>query len=135
MTIPDSPRRRENAFTLARRMVSGGINLAKLEARHARAEMGRNLVHLRGGIVLLALAAGIAVMFVVALVAFVMAVLVVIGLWWVALLLLIVMLVAAGLLGWRGVKRVTSTSYTPEETIASVKEEMAWAKARLLRRS
>ena len=135
MTIPDSPRRRENAFTLARRMVSGGINLGKLEARHAREEMGRNLGHLRDGIVLLALAAAIAVLFIVGLIAFVMAVLVVVGLWWVALLLLVAMLVAAGVLGWRGFNSVRRTSFTPEETIASVKEEMAWAKARLLKRS
>jgi len=29
---------------------------------------------------------------------------------------------------------VTSTNFTPEETIASVKEEIEWAKNRLLRR-
>ena len=34
----------------------------------------------------------------------------------------------AGLLGWRGIKQVTSTKFTPEETIASVKEDIEWAK-------
>jgi hypothetical protein len=53
----------------------------------------------------------------------------------VALILLALMLVVIGLLAWRGIKRVTSTKFTPEETIASVKEEVEWAKSRLLRRS
>jgi hypothetical protein len=62
-------------------------------------------------------------------------VLVAIGLWWVALLLLVLMLAIAGLLGWRGIKRVSSTKFTPEETIAAVKEDVEWAKSRLLKRS
>jgi hypothetical protein len=52
----------------------------------------------------------------------------------VALLVLVALLVIAGLLGWSGIRRVQSTKFTPEETIASVKEEIAWAKTRLLRR-
>ena len=135
MTTGDAPRRRENAFTLLKRFVSGGVSLAKLEVQRGRQEMARNLGELRGGIVLLAIAAAILVMFVIALLAFIVAVLVVIGLWWVALILLVVMLAIAGLLGWQGVKKVTSTKFTPEETIASVKEEIEWAKARLLKRS
>jgi hypothetical protein len=35
---------------------------------------------------------------------------------------------------WRGIKQVSSTNFTPEETIASVKEDISWAKTRLLRR-
>jgi uncharacterized membrane protein len=134
MTTGHAPRR-ENPITLVRRMVSGAVNLAKLEVRHAREEMGRNLGELKGGIVLLAVAAAVLILFVIALIAFIMAVLVVIGLWWVALTLLVLMLVVTGLLAWRGIKRVTSTKFTPEETIASVKEEVEWAKSRLLRRS
>jgi hypothetical protein len=38
-------------------------------------------------------------------------------------------------LGWRGIKRVSSTKFTPEETIAAVKEDVEWAKSRLLKRS
>ena len=60
--------------------------------------------------------------------------LVVIGLWWVALIFVILLVVMAGLLAWRGIKRVTSTTFTPEETIAAVKEDVEWAKTRLLRR-
>ena len=135
MTTGDAHRPRENAFTLLKRMVSGGVSLAKLEVQRGRQEMAHNLGVLKGGIVLLAIAAAVVFVFVIALVAFVMAVLVAIGLWWVALLLLILLLVIAGLLAWRGIKRVTSTKFTPEETMAAVKEDIEWAKSRLLKRS
>ncbi len=134
MTTTDTPRRRESAFTLVRRLVAGGIDLAKLNVRQGREEIAHNLGQLRGGIVLLAIAAGLVLTFLIALVAFIMAVLVVIGLWWVAVIVLVVLLVVAGLLAWSGIRRVTSTKFTPEETIATVKEEIEWAKSRLLRR-
>ena len=134
MTTGDTSRRRENAFTLVKRLVSGGVTLAKLEVQRGRQEIARNLGQLKGGIVLLAIAAALGFVFLIGLVAFVMAVLVVIGLWWVALIVLVLLLIVAGLLGWRGIKRVTSTKFTPEETIAAVKEDVEWAKNRLLRR-
>jgi uncharacterized membrane protein len=134
MTTGDAPRRRENALTLVKRLVSGTVGLAKLEVQRGRQEIAQNLVHLRGGVVKLAIAAAIVVIFVIALLAFIIAVLVVIGLWWVALIFLVVLLLVAGLLGWRGIKQVTSTKFTPEETIAAVKEDIAWLKTRLLRR-
>ena len=134
MTTGETPRRRENAFTLVRRLVAGGIDLAKLNVRQGREEIAHNLGQLRGGIVLLAIAAGLVLTFLIALVAFIMAVLVVIGLWWVALILLLVLLLIAGLLAWQGIGRVRSTNFTPDETIATVKEEIEWAKNRLLRR-
>lgn len=134
MTTGDAPRRRENALTLVKRLVSGTVGLAKLEVQRGRQEIAQNLVHLRGGVLKLAIAAAIVVMFLIALLAFIIAVLVVIGLWWVALIFLAVLLVIAGLLGWRGIKQVTSTKFTPEETIAAVKEDIAWLKTRLLRR-
>lgn len=123
-----------NPITLIRRLVSGGVALAKLEIQHGRQEMARNLAQLRGGIALLAIAAALVVVFLVALVAFVIALLVAGGFWWVALLLLLALLVLAGLLAWIGIGRVRETKLTPEETIASVKEEIEWAKTRLLRR-
>ena len=135
MTTGDAPRRRENAFTLVKRLVSGGVALAKLEVASARAEMARNLDQLKGGVLMLAIAAALVIVFVVALVAFVIAVLVVIGLWWVALIVLVLLLLVAFLLVRAGIGRVSSTKFTPEETIASVKEEIEWAKSRLLRRS
>lgn len=134
MTPGDVPRRRENAFTLVKRLVSGGVSLAKLEVQRGKQEMARNLGQLRGGIVLIAIAAGIALAFLIALVAFIIAVLVVIGLWWIALILVLALAALAGFLAWRGIKQVTSTSFTPEETIAAVKEDIEWAKIRLLRR-
>lgn len=134
MTTGDASRRRENAFTLVKRLVSGGVTLARLEVQRGRQEMARNLGQLKGGVLRLAIAAALALTFLIALVAFVMAVLVVIGLWWVALILLVVLLIGAGLLAWTGIKRVTSTKFTPEETIAAVKEDVEWAKTRLLRR-
>jgi uncharacterized membrane protein len=135
MTTGDAPRRRENAFSLIRRLVSGTVNLGKLEVQRGRQEMMRNLGHLRGGVVKLAIAAVVVLTFLIALLAFVIAVLVVIGLWWVALIFVALLLVIAGLLGWLGVRQVSSTTFTPEETIASVKEDIEWAKSRLLRRS
>jgi hypothetical protein len=134
MTTGDASRRRENAFTLVKRLVSGGVTLAKLEFQRGRQEMARNLGQLKGGILLLAIAAALIIAFVIALVAFIMAVLVVIGLWWVALIVLLALLLGAGLLAWIGIKRVTSTKFTPEETMAAVKEDVEWAKTRLLRR-
>ena len=134
MTTGKSHRRRESAFTLVKRLVTGGVSLAKLEVRRGREEMARNLGQLKGGIVLLAIAAALGLVFLIAFVAFIVAVLVVIGLWWVALIVLVLLLIGIGLLAWNGIKRVTSTKYTPEETIAAVKEDVAWAKNRLLRR-
>ena len=134
MTTGETPRRRENAFTLVRRLVSGGVSLAKLEVQRGRQEMGQNLAHLRGGVIMLALAAALAISFLIALLAFIVAILVAVGLWWVALIFVIALLALAGLLAWRGIKRVTSTKFTPEETIAAVKEDVEWAKTRLLRR-
>jgi hypothetical protein len=134
MTTGEAPRRRENAFTLVRRLVSGGVTLAKLEVQRGRQEMARNLGQLKGGVLRLAIAAALAVIFLIGLLAFIMAVLVMIGLWWVALILLLVMVAGAGLLAWSGIRRVTSTKFTPEETIAAVKEDVEWAKNRLLRR-
>jgi threonine/homoserine/homoserine lactone efflux protein len=134
MTTGDTPRRRENAFTLVKRLVSGGVALAKLEVQRGRQEIARNLGQLKGGLIMLAIAAALGFMFLIGLVAFVMAVLVAIGLWWVALIVLALLVIGAGLLAWRGIKRVTSTKFTPEETIAAVKEDVEWAKNRLLRR-
>ena len=134
MTTGEAPRRRENAFTLVKRLVTGGVTLAKLEVQRGRQEMARNLGQLKGGVLRLAIAAALGLVFLIALVAFVMAVLVAIGLWWVALILLVVLLIGIGLLAWTGIRRVTSTKFTPEETIAAVKEDVEWAKNRLLKR-
>lgn len=134
MTTGRARRPRENAFTLVKQLVVGGIGLAKLQVRHGRQEMARNLGRLKGGILLLAIAVALTLVFVIALIAFVMAVFVALGLWWIDLTILVVLLVIIGLLAWNGIRKVTSTKFTPEETIASVKEDIEWAKNRLLRR-
>jgi succinate dehydrogenase hydrophobic anchor subunit len=134
MTTGDTSRRRENPFTLVKRLVSGGVNLAKLEIQRGRQEMARNLGQLRSGVVLVAFAVALAFVLFVGLIGFVMAVLVVIGLWWVALIVLGVLVLIAALLAWSGIRRISSTKFTPEETIAAVKEDLQWAKTRLLRR-
>ena len=134
MTTGDASRKRENPFTLVKRLVSGGVTLAKLEVRRGRQEMARNLDHLKGGILRLAIAAALGLVFLIGLLAFIIAVLVVIGLWWVVLILLLLLAIGTGLLAWTGIRVVMSTKYTPEETIAAVKEDVEWAKNRLLRR-
>lgn len=134
MTTGSAPRR-ENAFTLLRRLVSGTVGLAKLEVQRGREEIGRNLSQLKGGILLLAVAAGVAFVFLIAAIAFVMAVFVAIGLWWVDVILLVLLIAVAILLGMRGIGKVKSTSFTPEETIAAVKEDVEWLKSRVLKRS
>jgi hypothetical protein len=134
MTTGDAPRRRENAFTLLKRFVTGGVALAKLEVQRGRQEMARNLGQLRGGILKIAIAVAFIVAILIMLIAFLIALLVMAGLWWVALLVILLLVAIAGLLIWRGVKDVQATTFTPEETIASVKEEIEWAKSRLLKR-
>jgi len=134
MTTGDAPRRRENAFTLVKRLVSGGVGLAKLEVQRGRQEIAANLAHLRGGVIKLALAAGLAIAFLIGLLAFVIAVLIFMGLWWVALILVLILLALGGLLAFLGIRQVSSTKFTPEETIAAVKEDISWAKTRLLKR-
>jgi uncharacterized membrane protein YqjE len=134
MTTGPASRRREGPFTLVKRLVSGSVGLVKLEIQRGRQEMARNLGQLKVGIVMIAIAAALAIAFLIGLIAFVIAVLVVIGLWWLALIGVLALIVVAGLLAWQGIKKVTSTSFTPEETIAAVKEDIEWAKTRLLRR-
>jgi uncharacterized membrane protein YqjE len=51
--------------------------------------------------------------------------------WVVALLVTLLLLLIAGLLVWRGIRKIKFGP--PEETMASVREEVAWAK-RLIRR-
>ena len=51
--------------------------------------------------------------------------------WVMALLVTVVLVAIAGLLAWRGIRKIKIGP--PEETIASVREEVAWAK-RLLKR-
>jgi arginine exporter protein ArgO len=126
--------KKQSLFALARQLMSGFVALAKLELQHGRQEIGVMLAGLRRAAILI----GIAVAFVfAALITSVVAV--ILGLaaltgvpgWLMALIVFFVLVLLAGLLGWRGVRRIRLGA--PEETIASVKEDMAWAR-RLMRR-
>ncbi len=129
MTDPGAVRPKRSVFALVRQLVSGVVGLAKLEFEHGRQEMGAMLSRAKGGVVLLLIAF---VLLFAALIAGVMAL--IFGLaaltgwpgWLMALVVVIALVLLAGLLGWRGARRIKIGP--PEETIASVKEEVAWAK-------
>jgi membrane protein len=133
MTQAGEPRR-EGFLQLARQLLGGVVQLVRLEVTHGRQEIGQMLAETRGGLVLIGVAVGLLVLALIALVAFViLAITALTGLpgWLVALLVFIVLAVVAALLGYWGVRRIRIGP--PEETIESVKEDVAWAR-RLLRR-
>jgi hypothetical protein len=136
MTTGDVPPRRESVFKLVRRLVSGSVELARLEAQRGRQEITENVVQYRTGVVLLAIAFGFVILAVIMLM-----ILFVVGLsaltgvpaWVIALVFLVVLLAVAGLLAWRGATKIGESKFIPDETIAAVKEDIEWAKS-LLRR-
>lgn len=133
MAQPDEART-ESIVGLARELVRGVVSLARLEIQHGRQELGQMVAQTRGGVVLIGIAAGLLVLALVALVAFViLAIAALTGLpgWLVALIVFVTLAVVAGLLAYGGIRRIKIGP--PKETIASVKEDVAWAK-RLLRR-
>jgi uncharacterized membrane protein YqjE len=128
------PPRRESILGLARQLLGGVVQLVRLEVTHGRQELGAMLAETRGGLILIGIAAGLLVAALISLMTFVILAIAALSSlpdWLVALLVFIVLSAVAGLLGYRGVRRIRIGP--PEETIASVKEDMAWAK-RLLRR-
>lgn len=134
MSNRDGASPRQSAFALARQLLSGMVALAKLELQHGRQEIGAMLATARGGVVLVGIAIALLLAALIALaVALIMGVAALSGLppWLVSLLVAIVLIAIAGLLAWRGVRRIKIGP--PEETIASIREEVAWAK-RLIRR-
>jgi len=126
--------KKQSLFALARQLVSGFVGLAKLELQHGRQEIGLMLAGVQRAAILLGIALALVfaamITFVVALVLG-LAALTGIAPWLMALIVFFVLLLLAGLFGWRGVRRIRIGA--PEETIASVKEDMAWAR-RLMRR-
>jgi uncharacterized membrane protein YqjE len=125
---------RLSAFALARRLVSGLIALGKLELRHGRQEIGAMLATARLGVVMIAIALALIFAALIALTVFlILGVAALLGwpAWLVSLVVTLALLLVAGFLGWRGVRRIKIGA--PEETMASVREEVAWAK-RLIRR-
>lgn len=135
MTYRDGSRR-QSIFGLGRELVGGLIALAKLEVTHGRQEMGQSLGHVKGAAILFALAAGLAFFALITLLVFV-----ILGLsaltgwpdWLWALIVFVVLAIGASLLGYAGFRQAQQVKPKPDETIASVKEDIAWAK-RLIRR-
>ena len=135
MTTGDAPRRRRERLHAREAPRVGWRGLAKLEVQRGRQEMTaepRAPARLASSSSRSPRRSLVA--FLIGLLAFIIAVLVVIGLWWVALIVVLACWRWPACSAWRGIKQVTSTKFTPEETIASVKEDIAWAKTRLLRR-
>ena len=125
---------RESLFGLARQLVRGFVDLARLELTRGRQEIGEMVSQSLSGVIRLAIAAALVILALVALVSFIiLGIAALLGwpAWLVALLLVVVLLALAGLFAWLGIRRIKIGP--PEETIASVKEDVAWAK-RLLRR-
>jgi hypothetical protein len=125
---------RLSAFALARRLVSGLVALARLEFRHGVQEISAMLARARGGVVLIGIALALVFAALIALtVALILGLAALLGWpgWLVSLIVTLLLLALAGLLAWRGIRRFKIGA--PEETIASVREEVAWAK-RLIRR-
>jgi uncharacterized membrane protein YqjE len=126
--------KKQSVFALARQLVSGFVSLAKLEMQHGRQEIGVMLASLQGAAVLLGIAVGLVFAALITLVVAVilgLAALTGLPAWLMAVIVFIVLVALAAFLAWRGIRRIRVGP--PEETIASVKEDMAWAR-RLMRR-
>jgi uncharacterized membrane protein YqjE len=133
MTQADEPRR-ESIPGLARRLFGGFVQLARLELTRGRQELGEMVGQVKGGMILIGIGVGLLILALIALVAFIiLSIAALTGLpdWLVALIVFIVLAVVAALLAYQGVRRIRIGP--PEETIAAVKEDVAWAK-RLLKR-
>lgn len=133
MTGSTPPPPRKSAFTLARELIGGVRTLASLEVAQAKAEMAASAGHAKGGSISLAIAAVIGLATLITLLAVIVAALFVLGLWWVALLWLLLLILLTAVFAWRGIRELRQIKVKPEQTIASVKEDIAWAK-RLIKR-
>jgi uncharacterized membrane protein YqjE len=136
MTTGDQPRRRESAFTLVRRLASGVVELARLEAQRGRQEISENVVTYRTGVVFLAIALAFAVLMAIVLMillVFIISELTGVRPWIIALFMVLLLVALAGIFAWQGITRIQAAKFTPDETIEAVKEDFEWAK-RLLRR-
>lgn len=126
--------KQRSVFALARQLIADVIALAKLELQHGRQEIGLMLAGAKRGAILIGIALGLIFMALIALVAaLILGLAALTGLpdWAMALIVFIVLLLVGAVLGYRGARRIRVGP--PAETIASVKEEIAWAR-RLTRR-
>jgi hypothetical protein len=131
MVNRDEPRS-ESIIGLARQLIGGAIGLVRLEVQHGRQEVQERLATTGRGVAFFAAAALFGLL---ALIAFVALLVLLLALlipgWLSALIWLLVFVLIGVVLALQGRRRVRNP--VPEETIASVKEDIAWAK-RLIRR-
>jgi uncharacterized membrane protein YqjE len=124
--------RRESIIGLGRQVVGGMIGLARLELQHGRQEVQQRLGTPASAVMFFAAAALFGLL---ALIAFVALLIWVVAIWlpgWLAALIWLIVFVIIGVvLALIGKRRVRNP--VPQETIESVKEDIAWAK-RLIRR-
>jgi uncharacterized membrane protein YqjE len=124
--------RRESIIGLGRQVVGGMIGLARLELQHGRQEVQQRLGRTTSAVMFFAAAALFGLL---ALIAFVALLIWVVSIWlpgWLAALIWLFVFVIIGVvLALIGKRRVSNP--VPQETIESVKEDIAWAK-RLIRR-
>jgi uncharacterized membrane protein YqjE len=131
---PKANEPRPSMIGLARQLVSGVIELARLEATRGRQELGQMANDVKAGLLLMGLSFGLLFMALMVLLIFLVVFIAeVTGLrpWQVALFALVVLVLVGALLGILGFRRIRVGP--PEETIEAVQEDIEWAK-RLLRR-
>lgn len=132
--MTQSPEPRQSMFGLVGRLVSGVMELARLEATRGRQELGQMVDDTKQGALLLGIAGGLLFMSLMVLLIFLVEALSALtGLprWVIALVALIVLVGVGAGLGYIGAKRIRVGA--PEETIEAVKEDIEWAR-RLLKR-
>ena len=131
MVNRDEPRN-ESIVGLARQAVSGAIGLARLEMQHGRQEVQQRIGTNARAMMFFAVAAVFGLLALIALVCtLVLALAILLPGWLAALIWLIVFAIIGAVLAFQGRRRLRNP--VPQETIASVKEDIAWAK-RLIRR-
>ena len=124
----------EGVRDLVRRLVGQARDLAGLHLRSAREEIGDALDAVKAAAILFLVALLVLWLGLVVGVVFVilgLADLLGLPAWLIALAALGVVMVAAILLAWAGVRRLRRARFVPEETIASVREDLEWAKRRI----
>ena len=124
----------ESIVGLARQLIGGGVRLGRLEVQRGRQEVGERLGQVRSAAILIGIALVLLFLALIAFVAFVIlgiATLTGLPYWLVALVVFIVLTAIALIVGYSGARRIRPP--VPQETIDSVKEDIAWAK-RLLKR-
>jgi uncharacterized membrane protein YqjE len=128
------PPPRQSMIGVARQLVNGVVELARLELTRGRQELGQMADEVKAGLLLTGIAFGLLFMALMVLLIFLVTALAAItGLppWVIALFALVFLIGIGGLLGYIGIKRIRVGP--PEETIQAVQEDIEWAK-RLLRR-